>query len=409
MNKYGGREVVVTGLGPVSPIGVGRENYWDALKNGKSGIKKISLFDTSGLDCRIGGEIDPKLTADIRAEIGKPVSRGTSFVIKAARLALEDAGVEEADFAASSSGIYVGISTNDMGVVESEYSLFKDYGYVNSTVVSSSFPHAAASEVAGALKCSGEVITVSTGCSSGLLSIISGVESILRGETEMVLAGGGDAPLTPFVMACFASAGFISTLYNDNPTSASRPFDAKRDKGVLSEGAGMLLLESAARAKSRNARVYGKIVGWGVSNAASAVNLKSSFISSITQAFQKTNYSLFNIDYICAHAPGEKYVDRAEVKAIKEFFGSNAYNFPVSSIKSMIGNPLAASGPLQIIAALQALQEKYVPPTINYEFYDRKCDLDFVPNETRISRIYRALVNVKSIGGTNSSLILSVI
>ena len=408
MNKYEGREVVVTGLGPVSPIGVGKESFGEALKKGKSGIKKISLFDTSGLDCQIGGEIDSELTADIAAEIGGPVSRGTSFAIKASKLALKDAGISEDDFSSLSSSIYMGISTTDMGIVESEYLSYINYGSVNSKSVFSSSPHAPSSQIANALKCSGKVLTISTGCSGGLISIISGVESILQGETEIALAGGSDAPLTPFLFAGFSSAGLLSTTYNNKPYSASRPFDSMRDSGVLSEGAGMLLLENSERARLRNARLYGKIAGWGISNASSPLALKKAFVSSIDESLKKASIFPERLDYICANGPGEKITDRAEVKAIKECLGAYAYNLPVSSIKSMIGYPLAASGPLQVIAALQTMQQNYVPPTINYEYPDPYCDLDFVPNKGRTSRINTALINLSGLGGSIVSLVVTV-
>ncbi len=400
-------DVVITGLGPVAPSGLGKEDYWDALKEGRSGISQISLFETEGFACRVGGEIKNGWLSDETFFSEKPSSRSTRFIIAAARLALQDAGVEGSDFASATSGIFVGISTTDMGVVESEYSLFKRNGSANTTVVSSSFPHAAASNIAEAFKCPGKVMTISTSCSSGLLSVIYGVESILRGETEIVLAGGGDAPITPFVIASFSAAGLLSTAYNKAPASASRPFDARRDGAVLSEGAGMLLLENAENARARGAKVYAKIAGWGISNAASPFSLKTAFYSSMNQALQQAQISPEMIDYISANGSARKEVDWAEVKAIKELFGHYAYNIPVSSIKSMIGNPLAAAGPLQVISAIQAIEENCLPPTINYEYPDSRCDLDFVPNKARTARVQRALVNIKGMGGNNASLLLT--
>ena len=401
-------DVVITGLGPVASNGLGKEEYWDAIQEGRSGIRQISLFEAHGFACRVGGEIDNSRLLDERLISQKNGSRAAGFVIAASRLALQDAGVSETDFAKATSGIYVGISTTDMGVVESEYSIFRESGCANSTVVSSSFPHAAASSIAEALKCPGRVLTISTSCSSGLLGIIYGVESILRGEAEMVLAGGGDAPITPFTIACFSSAGLLSTSFNEAPSSSSRPFDARRDGAVLSEGAGMVLLESAASARLRGANIYGRIAGWGISNTASPFYLKTAFLNSMSQALQKARLAPEMIDYISANGSARKEVDWAEVKAIKELFGNYAYNIPVSSIKSMIGNPLAAAGPLQVISAIQAMQEKLVPPTINYEYPDAICDLDFVPNNTRTARVHRTLVNIKGMGGNNASLVVAV-
>jgi len=401
------KEVVVTGLGPVSSVGIGNENYWKALKKGRSGIKHISLFDTKGLSCCIGGEIDNQWISEDGGWSKKKVSRSTNFIINAARLALKDAGITEAEFAAGSPAIFVGSSTTDMDIVEKEYLSFKAVGLVQSTSVFSSSPHAAASELASEFKCSGKAITIATGCSAGLVSIASGAEAILRGEADMVLAGGGDAPLTPFLLASFTSAGLLSTRYNDNPTLASRPFDAKRDRGILSEGAGMLLLESAEKARERKARIYGKIGGWGMSNASSPKAMKSAFRASIADTLKMAYFEPEKVDYICANAPGDILVDKMEVKAIKDIFGTYAYNLPISSIKSMIGYPLAGCGPLQVIAALKAMQDNFVPPTLNYKYPEAGFDLDFVPEKGRTSRVNSALVNLSGLGGSIISLLVT--
>lgn len=401
------REVVITGLGALASNGVGKEQFWNALKDGKSGIRRISRFDPAGYPSQIAGEIPREWIEAVEPYHENGRAWSTHLVITAARLALQDAGITREEFSASSADILVGISTTDMGVVEREYTHFKQYNTTSSSAILASFPHAAASLLAGEFNCPGQVVTISTGCPAGLFSIIYGVESILRGETDMVLAGGGDAPLTSFLHAGFCATKLLSTSFNDDPGSASRPFDAKRDGGVIAEGAGMLLLEDAERAYSRGAKVYARVAGWGISNAASPKHLKSSITSSMTQSLQKAHLLPSMVDYICAHAPGDKFIDKAETKAIKEVFGRYAYNLPVSSIKSMIGNPLAAAGPLQAIAAAQVIQDKFVPPTINYEFPDPSCDLDYVPNKGRVARVETALVNLHGLGGCNASLVLT--
>jgi 3-oxoacyl-[acyl-carrier-protein] synthase II len=401
------REVVITGLGAVAPNGVGKESFWNALKEGKSGVRRITRFDPTGYPSQVAGEIPLEWIEAVEPYHENGRAWSTHLVITAARLALQDAEITEDEFAHCRSGILVGISTSDMGVVEKEYDCFKQNGSTKPEVLSSSFPHAAASELGTVFNCSGQVITLSAGCPGGLFSIIYGVESILRGEADLVLAGGGDAPLTPFVHSCFCAIGLLSSLFNHEPASASRPFDAKRDGGVLAEGAGVLVLEEAERAYSRGARVYARVAGWGISNAASLKQLQASIASSMTQSLQKARLQPSTVDYICAHAPGDKLIDKMETKAIKEVFGRHAYNLPVSSIKSMIGNPLAAAGPLQAIAAAQVIQNKFVPPTINYEFPDPHCDLDCVPNRGRVARIETALVNLHGLGGCNASLLLT--
>ncbi len=386
---------------------MGNDNFWNALCEGKSGIRRISRFDPSEYSSQIAGEIPLEWIKEAKPGTQNGRGRGTQLVIMAAHMALQDAGISHEGFASLRSGIWVGISTSDIGVMETEYDFFKENGFTRSTTnIHSSFPHAAASELAFELKCPGNVVTVSTGCPSGILSIIYAVESILSGETDLALAGGGDAPLSPLAYASFCSSGLVPSTFNDDPQIASRPFDARRDGGVVSEGSGMLVLENAERAFQRGAEIYAEITGWGISNAASPKHLKSSIVSSMSQALRKSSLNLTKVDYISAHAPGDKYIDKMEVKAIKELFGDYAYNIPVSSIKSMIGNPLAASGPLQVIAAAQAIQSKFIPPTINYRYPDPHCDLDCVPNKGRVARVDTALVNMHGIGGSNASLVV---
>jgi 3-oxoacyl-[acyl-carrier-protein] synthase II len=396
--------VVITGLGPVAPNGVGAKGFWEALKAGKSGIRHVSRFAKYEHVSQVAGEVPGDEPVGSEAFSKSQEARCSYLLKNAARLALVDAGVRKEEFSACSTGIRIGVSTIDMEVGEREYDLFKLTQSTNPTVVADSFPHAAASEIARELKCSGQVLTFSSACSSGLVGLISAAESILKGEAEMVLAGGGDAPLTPFLISCFAAAGLHSFAGNGEPSFASRPFDARREGGILAEGAGMLLLESAERARQRGAKIYAEITGWGLANATSPLNLKSSYVSAMTLALQKAGLSPVMVDYISAHAPGDKLIDKIEVKAIKEVLGIYAYNVAVSSIKSMIGNPLAASGPLQVIAAAQVIQNQYIPPTINYDKIDPQCDLDFVPRKGRVARVQRVLVNSSGIGGCVASL-----
>ncbi len=401
------REVVITGLGPVSPNGVGKDKFWQALRDGKSGIRRITRFDPLGYPSQIAGEIPCEWVEAVEPFPANGRAWSTHLIIAAARLALQDANISPDEFSASRSGIMVGISTTDMGVVEKGLEYFKQNASAKAEILNSSFPHAAASELGVVFNCSGQVVTLSTGCPGGLFSLIYGAESIIKGEADLVIAGGGDAPVTPFVHSCFCASGFLSAAFNNEPSSASRSFDARRDGGVLAEGAGVVILEEAGRALARGANIYAKVAGWGITNAASLKQLGASIASSLEQSLQKAHLQPHEIDYICAHAPSDKLIDKMEVKAIKEVFGRYAYNLPVSSIKSMIGNPLAAAGPLQAIAAAKAIQEKFVPPTINYEFPDPSCDLDFVPNKGRMARMETSLVNLHGLGGCNASLVLT--
>lgn len=397
-------EVVITGLGPVAPNGVGKENFWQALREGSSGIRRISRFNPADCLSQIAGEIPTEWVEAVKPFPEEKRAWGTHLVITAAQLALEDAGINKKKLARHKAGIFLGISTNDMELGEREYAFFKQSGHTNPHVISASFPHAAAHDIAAEFKCPGQVVTVSSGCTAGLLSIIYAAEAILKGELEIALAGGGDAPLTSFVISCLCSAGLHPTSFNDCPDEASRPFDAHRDGGVASEGAGMIVLESAAGARLRGARTYSRIAGWGIANAYSPLAVLSAFVASINGALQQAKFPTGTIDYICAHAPGIKFTDKVETEAVKKVFGPHAYNLPMSSIKSMIGNPLAAAGPLQIIATALAMQNQYIPPTVNYVYPDPHCDLDYVPNKGRVARVKRALVNVLGFGGSIVSM-----
>lgn len=405
-------EVFITGLGPVAPNGIGKEEFWEALKAGKSGIRRITRFDNSQYPAQIGGEIPREWLAE-REPFSESGSRSWSshLLIHAARLALEDAGLSRDEFRSYDPTIWAGVSTNDAEMVERELDSFRASSVARSYLLGSS-PHAAASEIASELKCSGKVVTFSTGCSSGIVSIAYAAEAIRNGEVPIALAGGGDGPLTPFVMASFFEAGMVplfSGETGDEPACYSKPFDMNRQGGIMAEGAGMLVLESSELARRRGTFNGVALCGWGISNASSERGIQKALVISMKDALKMAQLTPDMIDHISAHAPGAKFIDAVETFAIKEVFGGHAYNIPVSSIKSMIGNPLAGAGPLQLIAAVQSIVHKYVPPTINYQNHDPKCDLDCTPNKGHSCRIQRVLINTKGIGGSVVSMVISEI
>ena len=399
---------VITGLGPVAPCGLGKDSFWESFETGRSGIRYFSRYRENGT-VHIVGEVLREWFINGTPFNERKQAWSTFMVIQASHLALEDADLDFVSFAARPSGVRVGISTIDMEVGEREYEQFKVSGTTQSTVVASSFPHAPASQIARELKCNGKVLTLSAACTAGMLSIISATESIVSGDTEVQLAGGGDAPLTPFLISCLQSAGLHPAVpegFNGNPQELCKPFDARRFGGVLGEGAGMVLLENDQEARRRGAKIYGRILGWGISNASSPLSIRTAFVSAMEQALQVARLKPADIDYINAHAPGIKISDREEVKAIKQVFGPHAYHIPVSSIKGAIGNPLAAAGPLQLISALLAMEHQFIPPTLNYSEPDPACDLDIVPNKGRTARVKIAMVNSFGIGGGVASLIV---
>jgi len=402
-------EVLLTGLGPVAPNGVGKQAFWNAVKSGQSGIRRVKRFDSVGSFSHIAGVVPEEWLSGFESLSINSTWR-LRLMATAARLALDDGGLTETEFSVSQTGISIGVSTVDMEVGEKEYDHFRQTGTTNSSVIAHTMPNAAASEIARALGCDGQVITVASACSSGLVSIIYTAEAILRDELELALAGGGDAPLTPFMLGSFSSAGLHpanTEKYQDEPGISSRPFEADREGGVLAEGAGMVILENSERVYAQGRQGYARLAGWGLANATSPRGLKAAFIEAMTQAITRAKLRPEDIDHISAHAPGIKLTDKAETEAIKAVFGKAAYNIPVSSIKSMIGNPLAASGPLQVIAAALVLKHKFVPPTTNYQTPDPHCDLDYVPNQGRPARIKTVMVNSAGIGGCIASLVIT--
>ena len=402
-------EVVITGLGPVAPNGIGKSAYWDAIVSGRSGVKKIMSFNPSGLPCRIAGEIDP---GDLAKNSGYyngnlPASKACKLSVIATMLALEDAGLNPKDLGRYRTAVYMGVSTTDMEVVQREYQVFKDKGMAAPDSLISAFPHTPAVIVSQALKSYDKVITISTACTSGLNSIIFGAESIARGDSDLVIAGGVDTPLSPLVLSGFCSAGMVPTSYNDQPEKACRPFDMDREGGVLSEGAGVIILERKKNVLRRNGKIDASFSGGGLSTIYSLLKMKATVYDAMDHALENAALTPAEIDYICACAPGDPVIDRVETSAIKDLFKARAYNVPISSIKSMIGNPGAAAGPLQAITAALSIQNSFISPTVNLEKPGKACDLDYVPGTGRTARVNRALVNVRGFGGGISSLVLS--
>jgi 3-oxoacyl-[acyl-carrier-protein] synthase II len=237
-------------------------------------------------------------------------------------------------------------------------------------------------------------------------AIADAAAMIRSGEAELAIAGGADAPITPIIMASFIAGG-LSSLRNDEPERASRPFDLGRDSGVVSEGAGVLILENLEHAEARGARAYVELGGYGKQRDLNPQRPGSGLEHSMKLALANAGYSGENIDYISAYGPGHPVLDAAEVQIIKKVFGDRAYSIPVSSIKGVTGNAMAAGGPFQIIACALAMRDHLIPPTANYEVADPACDLDFVPNRSRKVRLNSTMVNVRGLGGGASTMVLS--
>lgn len=409
MNKR--NRVVVTGMGVLAPNGIGLDAYWRSLLAGRSGIGPITLFDATDFRSRIAGEVKDFDPFDyIEAELKpKRMARHTQFAYAAAMMALTDAGLDIHNLELPSpTPVVIGVSTSALDVIESVWEVVHD-GRPNrapTTSAAAGIPQAAANAIADRLGVCANAVTVSSACPSGIDAIADAAAMIRSGEAELAIAGGADAPLTPVIMASFIAGG-LSSSRNDEPERASRPFDLGRDSGVISEGAGVLILENLERAEARGARAYVELRGYGKQRDVNPERPGSGLEHSMKLAIANAGYSERNIDYISAYGPGHPVLDAAEVQIIKNVFGDRAYSIPVSSIKGVTGNALAASGPFQIIACALSIRDHLIPPTANYEVADPACDLDFVPNRSRKVRLNSTLVNVRGLGGGASSMVLT--
>ncbi len=399
--------VVLTGIGVIAPNGIGKQNFWEALKNGKSGIKKISRFDPSGLPCQVAGEIpDFKPDAFIDRKTVRRMARFSQFAVCGTKMALMDAGIDVQKIKPDDGLITLGVSTSAMDLIESQHQVFLKHGAkrILPYGIIAATPHRVMGELIEHLQWKTQTILLASACASGTDAIGIAFQKIRSGEVRVSISGAAEAAITPLIMAGLSSAG-LTPEFNEVPEKASRPFDRLRCGGILSEGCGMVVLEELNHAVSRGARIYGEIIGYGTSGEISEENPSSGLKNAIRRTFDDAGVSTYSVDAISAHAPSDPLIDRIETSIIKEIFGARAYEVPVSSIKSMTGNPLGCAGAFQTIAAMLWFSENIITPTINYQYPDPECDLYYVPNKTHKLVINTALLNCGGLGGTCSALL----
>ena len=401
--------VVVTGMGVLAPNGIGLEAFWDSLVAGRSGVGPITRFDASAFKSRIAGEvkgfepldyIDPKFKP-------KRMARHTQFAFAAMKMALADADFDPMKQPVDHPiPVMLGVSTTAMDILEDCWGNLARRGPrgVSAGVVDCQ-PQAATQMLTMALGISARATTIASACPSGLDAIASAAAMIRQGEADIAVAGGTDATITPLSMASFSAAGLSSTR-NSEPERASRPFDLLRDSGVISEGAGMLILENYETAVARGVSPRLEITGYGTQGDNYASDELFGLGQTMRLALDGAGKSLEEIDYICAYGPGHPALDVVETDMIKRVFGRRAYSIPISSIKGVTGNALSAAGPHQVITCALCFRHGTIPPTANYEVSDPRCDLDYVPGRFRNRRINTALINVRGLGGGNSSMVV---
>jgi 3-oxoacyl-[acyl-carrier-protein] synthase II len=408
---YMKRRVVITGLGVVAPNGIGKEAFWQSLKDGKSGIKKISYFDATTYPSQIAGEVhnfDPLEYMDPKT--AKRMDRFSQFALASAKMALDDAGVKPGDNGLENAGIVIGSAIGGVPHAEEQHSIFIEKGLrrVSSYLAIRLFTGAAASQISIAFGIKGYSNTIGGACTAGADALGYAFDIVRKGESDMMIAGGAEAPLAPLTFASFCTIDAISNI-NGDPKRASRPFDAERNGFVMSEGAGVVILEELEHALKRKVPIYAEVLGYGTTfDAFHMVHP----LPDGEQAKKAIKLSLADaeidpdeIDYINAHGTSTILNDKIETGIIKKIFGERAYQIPINATKSMTGHTIGASGSLECIATALSIKEQFVHPTINYEYPDPECDLDYVPNVGRPAKIKCALSNSFGFGGKNSALI----
>ncbi|MDF3129512.1 beta-ketoacyl-[acyl-carrier-protein] synthase family protein [Kiritimatiellaeota bacterium B1221] len=410
--KKPNQRVVITGMGVLSPNGNSLDAFWQNTLGCVSGIGEITRFDTTDFPAKIAGEIKEfDLARYIPSSYKFKKNRlgmHTQYAIATTHMALRHAKLSLDELKTFEPvSLFIGVSTSAIDMIEKgkEALIKKGPRRVSPYTVSACQPHAVVSEIVESLQVQSRRTTISSACPSGLEAIGNAMLHIRSGQGNLAICGGVDSPITPLTMASFDLTGMILSKAED-PTKCSRPFDAKRQGGVLSEGGGIFILESLESALARGAEPLAEICGFGNYSDNVGSPSGSGLLESMQSALDDAAMMPQDIEYINAHGPGHPVIDVTETHSIKQVFGKRAYQLPISSIKGVIGNPLAAAGGLQAAACVMAMREGILPPTANYETPDPDCDLNYIPNLPMKAPIRNAMINLHGLGGGNISLIL---
>lgn len=403
--------IVVTGMGAISPLGLDVPTLWEALKSGRSGAGRITLFDAEPFETKIAAEVKGFIPTDfIEHREARRMDRYSQFATVASMQAVKQADLD-CEKEGTDVGVLIGSGIGGITTLSAQMATLAEKGprRISPLLVPMMIADAAAGHVSIMLGAKGTNFCATSACSSGADAVGEACEIIKRGDVQVMIAGGAEAPLTPISIAGFNAAGALS-VRNDQPEKASRPFDAQRDGFVMGEGAAVLVLESLDHALKRNARILAELASYGATSDAFHITQPSQDgeggAKAIQMALRKAGMTPKDIDYINAHGTSTSMNDKCETMAIKSVFGEGAYRIPVSSTKSMTGHMIGAAGAIEAVVCVLAIQHGVVPPTINLENPDPDCDLDYVPNVARQQRVKAAMSNSFGFGGHNSVLIL---
>lgn len=412
----GARRVVITGMGCITPIGRGRDRFWSALQKGESGVRRIESFDVADSPVKIAAEVrDFDWEAELNPKDRKHVPRTVPLALAAAREALEDAGLDTSDLTLDQRreiGVELGTGGGGLAFTEQQYRYYYMGQAQKASVytIPSSTHGGLSSELSMVFGLRGLSHIISTGCTSSTDAIAYAAEHIALGRQEVMITGGVDAPLAPGILAGFNLMTVLTNEWNEEPSRASRPFSRNRSGIVLGEGAWIYVLEEMERAVKRNAKIYAEITGYGSTcDAYHRVRLAETGdepARAMTLAMQDAGRSIDEIDYVNLHGTSTVLNDRIETQALKLALRERAKRIPMSATKSQIGHPQGASGAAGIAAALCAMHTRVIPPTINLDEADPDCDLDYVPNHSRVGDVRIALCNCIGFGSKNSALVI---
>jgi len=405
--------VVITGLGVASPLGSSISKFWDGLVNGRSGVRRITLFDASNLPCQIAGEVpdfNPKDFMPLKE--ARRISRSAQLGLASAVQAVSDAGFGETLPEPERSGVIFGTAMGGLERLIDGIEVFHAKGLdrVNPFILPSGIPNSTSFQISQRFQCLAHSSTIVTACATGTQTIGAASALIKQGLADITIAGGTEALVRDFSIAGFSAMRALPTNFNNKPSEASRPFDAKREGFVFSEGAGAVVLEKLDHALARGAAIYAELLGFSSSSDGYHIAVPHpdgvGAIRTMRWALKDAGISPDEIDLINAHGSSTPLNDPIETRAIKTVFGDRSYSIPVNSSKSMLGHPMGATGTLEAIACILSIKHNVVHPTINLEYPDPECDLDYVPNQARDCKVDIAMSNSFGLGGQNACIIL---
>ena len=407
------RRVVITGVGVVTPIGIGTEAFWDSLKNGHSGAGLLSFFDTADYPCKIDAEVknfQPENFIEDKKSIRR-MDRFTQFAFCAADMAIKDSGLDKFKMDPDRVGVIVGTGIGGLSTIEEEHVVLRDKGVrrVSPFLIPKLISNMAPGEIAIRWGFTGPNYAVASACSTSNHAIGDSLRMLRYGDADVIITGGAEAAITPLGFAGFCAARTLSTR-NDAPEKASRPFDKDRDGFLMGEGAGIVVLETLDHALARGAKIYAEVAGYGATDDAYHITAPhpegTSAVKAMQRALADADLKPEDIQYVNAHGTSTNLNDKTETKALKMVFGEHAKKLAISSTKSMTGHLLGAAGAVELVATVLCMKNSLAHPTINYDTPDPECDLDYIPNKARPMTINAALSNSLGFGGHNAVLVV---